>query len=83
MLTDAQRAIMAAGVTAAAAPKTHDVAVRVPPGTAGALPRRASRTDIEQAFTDWTVIDEEHAGTSGMPGPLKKAAPLWYRLRRS
>ncbi len=52
-------------------------------GRRGPLPRGASRTDIEQALTGWTVIDEEHAGTSGMPGSLKKAAPLWYRLRRS
>ena len=28
-------------------------------------------------------LDEQLADTTGMPGPLKKAAPHWYRLRRS
>ncbi len=83
VLTDAQRAIVAAGVTAAAAPKATMLLFAFHPGRRGPLPRGASRTDIEQALTGWTVIDEEHADTSGMPGPLKKAAPLWYRLRRS
>jgi len=82
-LTDAQRAIMAAGVTAAAAPKATMLLFASHPGRRGRLPRGASRTDVEQALTGWTVIDEEHAGTSGVPGPLKKAAPLWYRLHRS
>lgn len=81
-LTDAQRAAMAAGVTAAAAPKATMLLFAFQPGRRGPLPRGASRTDIEQAFTGWTVIDEAHADSSGMPGPLKKAAPLWYRLRR-
>jgi len=81
--TGSVSAAMAAGVTAAAAPKATMLLFAFQPGRRGPLPRGASRTDIEQAFTSWTVIDEAHADTSGMPGPLKKAAPLWYRLRRS
>ena len=35
------------------------------------------------AFTGWAVVADEAADTSGMPGPLKNAAPRWYRLSRA
>jgi len=47
------------------------------PGRRGPLPRGADRGDIETAFPGWTVLDEEPADVSGMPGPLKSAAPRW------
>jgi len=29
------------------------------------------------------AVHERPRAAAGMPGPLKKAAPLWYRLRRA
>jgi cyclopropane fatty-acyl-phospholipid synthase-like methyltransferase len=53
---------------------------------AGALPRPfprgADTASIEEAFPGWAVVDTERAVTDGMPKPLRKAAPSWYRLRR-
>ena len=53
------------------------------PRRRGPLPRGASRADIMTAFTGWAVVADEAADTSGMPGPLKNAAPRWYRLSRA
>jgi hypothetical protein len=33
------------------------------------------------AFTGWTLIDDGAADI--LPGPMKSAAPHWYRLRRN
>lgn len=46
------------------------------------LPRGASREEIEATFTGWTVIGDDAAETSGMPAPLKRTAPRFFRLRR-
>ncbi|HEY7882294.1 MAG TPA: hypothetical protein VID31_15695, partial [Streptosporangiaceae bacterium] len=50
--------------------------------SARSLPRGADRAGIEAAFPGWSVTDTEAAVTDGMPKPLRKAAPAWYRLRR-
>lgn len=42
-----------------------------------------ARACAAAARPGWTLVNEELADTSGMPGPLKSAAPRWYRLRRS
>ncbi len=39
------------------------------------LPRGASREEIEMTFTDWTVVGDDAADTTGMPAPLKRTAP--------
>lgn len=46
------------------------------------LPRGATVQDVERAFDGWTVDSVQPADTSGMPGPLKKTEPQWYRLVR-
>jgi hypothetical protein len=81
-LKDGQRAAMGERVTACAVTDATILMLAFPPGRRGPLPRGASRSDIEGAFAGWTVVDEEAADVAGMPGPLKKAAPRWYRLRR-
>lgn len=52
------------------------------PGKRGPLPRGASRSDVQAALAGWELTAQEAADTSGMPGPLKSAAPQWYRLER-
>jgi hypothetical protein len=46
------------------------------------LPRGASRSDIEAAFPEWQVVDEEAADMTGAPGFVQKAEPRFYRLSR-
>jgi cyclopropane fatty-acyl-phospholipid synthase-like methyltransferase len=82
-LTDAQRHAMGAAVTAIAAPEAAMLLLAFSAGSAPRpLPRGADRPGIEAAFPAWSVIDAEPATTDGMPKPLRKAAPVWYRLRR-
>lgn len=81
-LKDQQRTAMAESVNAVAADEATLLMLAFQPGKRGPLPRGASRQDIETAFVGWSVVDEGAAETAGMPGPLKKAAPRWYRLRR-
>jgi hypothetical protein len=42
-----------------------------------------SRADIESMYVGWTVVDEEALDTSGLPKPMQKSNPRWYRLHRS
>jgi SAM-dependent methyltransferase len=81
-LTDDQRAAQARGVSNLATPTATLLMLAFRPGRRPLLPRGADQTDIERAFTDWQVVAAEPADTSGMPGPLKKTAPHWFRLRR-
>jgi hypothetical protein len=75
---------MARGVTSIAAPGATLLMLAFRPGGAPRpLPRGADSHDLETAFPDWKIISSEAAVTDGMPGPLKKAAPIWYRLRRA
>ena len=52
------------------------------PGRRGPLPRGASREDIETAFPEWRVIDQETMNVAEAPGYVRKAIPRVYRLRR-
>ncbi len=82
-LTPGQRTAMGAAVTALAAPDASLLLLAFKAGAAPRpLPRGAGRPDIEAAFPGWSVTDTEAAVTDGMPKPLRKAAPTWYRLRR-
>jgi SAM-dependent methyltransferase len=81
-LSDEHRAAMGRSVTTLAAPgATLLMLAFTPGGTPRPLPRGADTADIERAFPDWQVIDSEAAVTEGMPKPLRRAAPTWYRLR--
>ncbi len=52
------------------------------PGRKGPTPRGLSREEIEAAYVEWRVVDEQPFDVSGMPALFKKANPRWYRLRR-
>ena len=47
------------------------------------LPRGASREDIEAAFPEWSLIDDEAVVLPpGAPEYVKRGEPRFYRLRR-
>jgi hypothetical protein len=70
-------------VTALAAPDATLLLLAFQPGKRGPLPRGADQDEVERAFDGWTTVDTVPAVTDGMPAPLRKAAPTWYRMRRN
>jgi SAM-dependent methyltransferase len=84
-LTDPQRAAMGREVSAVAASGATLLMVAWARRRRGPLPRGASRGDIEAAYPDWTVIDEQRFDISGAPffRHIKNADPRFYRLRRN
>jgi SAM-dependent methyltransferase len=82
-LADHQRAAMGREVTSVVTADATLLMLAFQPGRRGPLPRGASAEQVETAFPLWHIVDDQLADTTGMPGPLKKAAPHWYRLRRS
>ncbi|OBC10063.1 hypothetical protein A5784_04850 [Mycobacterium sp. 852013-50091_SCH5140682] len=81
-LDHAQRLSMAQGVTSlAASGATLLMLAFSPAALPRPFPRGADRHELEDVFAGWVVTDIEPASTQGMPKPLRKAAPNWYRLR--
>ena len=81
-LTPAQRIAMGRSISALASPGATLLLLAFQPGKLPRpLPRGADRASLEGSFTGWAVTDTEAASTEGMPRPLRKAAPIWYRLR--
>jgi SAM-dependent methyltransferase len=77
-----QREAVGREVSAAAAPGARALILAWKPGRRGPLPRGASRTEIEAAFPDWEVIDDQPFDATGLPRPLRGVEPRVYRLRR-
>lgn len=82
-LTPAQRTAVGRELSALAAADATILMMAWGPGQRGPLPRGASRTEIEQAFADWKVVDEVSFDVSGLPKPLRNVDPRLYRLRRA
>jgi SAM-dependent methyltransferase len=82
-LTDRQREAMGREVSAVAAPGATLLMVAWAPGRRGPLPRGASRGEIEAAYPEWTVVDEEpfDVAEAGFFRFVRKAEPRFYRLR--
>jgi cyclopropane fatty-acyl-phospholipid synthase-like methyltransferase len=81
-LTPRQKTSMGCSVTALAAPSATLLLLAFQPDRLPRpLPRGADRSNLEDSFPGWVVTDTEAASTEGMPRPLRKAAPTWYRLR--
>lgn len=80
-LRDRQRAEM--GEVTPSRPTTRLCCCRLQARPQGALPRGASSDQVEAALPHRRVVDDTFADITGVPGPLKEAAPRWYRLRRS
>jgi SAM-dependent methyltransferase len=79
----AQRDSYARGATAVTEPGGTLLMFAFGPGRRGPLPRGVGRDEVRATFSGWELSDDEAADTEGMPGPLKKSAPRWYRLIRA
>ena len=80
-LNDAQRRAVGREVSAVAAPGATMLMLVWSPGRRGPLPPGASRSDIEAAFPEWTVTDEDaYAAQSTLPPWLRNADLRFYRL---
>ena len=82
-LTPAQRLAAGREITAVASPDATMLMLAWAPGRRGLLPRGVSRTDIEEAFPVWAIVDEQPLDASALPRPLRKVDPRCYRLRRA
>lgn len=81
-LSPEQRLSEGRGVSALANPGATLLILAFQPHGMPFLPGGVSRADVEVAFPAWELLSVEPADTSGMPGPLKRTAPQWYRLRQ-
>lgn len=81
-LDAAGRAAVGRELTAVTADDATLLMLAWTPGRRGPLPRGASRPEIEAAFRDWTITDEEPFDATGLPAPLRGVDPRVYRLRR-
>lgn len=82
-LTDEQRRAEGREATAAAASGATLLMMTWTPGRRGPLPRGASREDIQAAFPNWSLNDDEAMDVPPeAPGYVKRADPRFYRLRR-
>jgi len=82
-LNAAQRAAMGREVSAIAAEDATVLLDVFAPRRRGPLPRGASQTDVEAAFSDWEITDIEIADTD--PDPIARLFRFderFYRLRR-
>jgi SAM-dependent methyltransferase len=82
-LTDQQRAAMGREVSAVAAPGATLLMVAWAPGRRGPLPRGAGHDDIQAAYPEWQVVDEQTVDISGAPfyRLTPNADTRLYRLR--
>jgi SAM-dependent methyltransferase len=69
-------------LTALGAPTATLLLLAFGPGAPRPLPRGATRADVTATLPGWQLLSAEPADTSGMPRPLRRTAPHWYRLRR-
>jgi SAM-dependent methyltransferase len=82
-LKDQDRAAYGCELTALATPTATLLLLAFRPGAPRPLPRGATQADVTAALPGWEVLGVEPADTSGLPRPLRRTAPQWYRLRRS
>jgi len=83
-LKPALRPVFAREVEAVSEPGSTMLMLAFQPGRRPPLPlpRGASRQEVEATFSGWTVIADAAADTTGMPAPLRRTAPRFFRLRR-
>lgn len=82
-LSDHNRVRMGAQIEAVTDPEATALVLCVATGGRGLVPRGATGTDLMRAMPGWSVIDELPAETSGMPAPMRRLTPMYYRLQRS
>lgn len=82
-LDDDQRARYGREVSRVATPDATMLLLAFRPGARRRLlPRGAGPDDVRRALPDWRLLEEEPAVTTGMPGPARRLAPVFYRLGR-
>lgn len=81
-LSSSQRRGEARGVTELANPGATLLMLAFAPNRLPVLPGGAAASEIEEAYAGWELVSTEPADTSGMPGPMQKTSPSWYRLRK-
>lgn len=81
-LRPAQRSAAGRGISSLANAGATLLMLAFQPTRVPFLPGGVTRADITAAFPAWDLLTMEPADTTGMPGPMKKTAPQWYRLRR-
>ena len=82
-LSDEQRREEGREATVAGAPGATLLMMSWKPGRRGPLPRGASSDDIQAAFPEWSLIDDQAMNLpSSAPGYVKRGEPGFYRLRR-
>jgi hypothetical protein len=81
-LPDQARRDLAEGVTELTAPGSTLLLLAFQPGKRGPLPGGADHRELEATFDGWNLVGTVPAVTDGMPRPLEKAAPSWYRMQR-
>lgn len=81
-LSPAQVQAVAREVTAVATDDTTLLMYAFSPGRRGPLPRGISREEIEQAYDQWTITNEEAFDLNRAPRFVQKATPHFYCLRR-
>lgn len=47
------------------------------------VPSGVTEEDIKESLPDWQLLTIEPADTTGMPLPLKRTSPQWYRFSRT
>lgn len=75
-----ERTATAAQVTAAARPGATLLMLAFESDPMPFGPAGVTGEEISAAYDGWRVVDQEPADTSGMPKPMRKAAPQFYRL---
>jgi SAM-dependent methyltransferase len=82
-LSDEQRQDEGREATAAAVAGATLLMMAWTPGRRGPLPRGASPEQIQAAFPDWKLIDDQAMDVPRQaPGYVRRAEPRFYRLRR-
>ena len=78
----AQRTAAGRGITSIANAGATLLMLAFQPTRVPFLPRGMTAAGITAIFPGWDLLTMEPADTTGMPAPMKKTAPRWYRLRR-
>ncbi|WP_153502927.1 class I SAM-dependent methyltransferase [Cumulibacter manganitolerans] len=80
-LDAAARAAAAGGITELANPGATMLLLAFRPHPLPLLPKGLTRADVESTFPAWRLESTGPADTAGMPRPLRRTEPQWYRLR--
>ena len=76
-----QRRAQARGITELANPGATILMLAFGPSGLPIIPGGVAPSEVQRTFVGWDLLSTEPADTSGMPAPMKRTNPSWYRLR--